>query len=91
MRYNMDKCEEEIYDAFEHANRFKAGVLTGQKVIQAVKLNHPEEVELLINLSVDEGGLLLLRFNQLDVDGRTAMQIAEDDGNSVILNILKRG
>jgi ankyrin repeat protein len=80
--------EDEIYEAFEHANRFKFGVLTGEKIISAVKANNVLEVKRLINLSVDEGGLLILRFTQQDKNGKTALQIAEEMNYYEIIEVL---
>jgi hypothetical protein len=83
--------EDEIYDAFDYANKFKFGVITGKKIVAAVKANDVSEVKRLINLPVDEGGLLLLRFTQTDEYGKIAIQTAEEMDNQEILSLLRKG
>ncbi len=80
--------EDEIYEAFDHANKFKAGELTGQKIIEAVKANNADEVKRLMNLNADDGGLIILRLTQKDRNGKSAIQIAEENNNQEILSIL---
>ena len=81
--------EDEITDAFDHANKFKAGVFTGEKIISAIKSNNISEVKRLVNLNADEGGLILLRFTQKDENGKTAIQLAEEGNNKELLEILR--
>jgi hypothetical protein len=82
--------EDEIYDAFEHANRFKIGVLTREKIILAVKANNLLGVKRLMTLSVDEGGLIILRLTQKGRNGKTALQIAEEMNNIEIIEVLRK-
>jgi ketosteroid isomerase-like protein len=81
--------EDEIYEAFDHANKFKAGELTGQKIIEAVQANNAEEVKRLMNLNADDGGLIILRLTQKDRNGKSAIQIAEENNNHQIIEILR--
>lgn len=83
------EIEDEIYDAFEHANRFKLGVLTGEKIILAVITNNVLEVKRLMTLSVDEGGLKILRLTQKDKNGKTALRLAEEMNNVEIMEVLR--
>jgi hypothetical protein len=48
-------------------------------------------VKRLINLPVDEGGLLLLQFTQTDEYGKIAIQTAEEMDNQEILSLLRKG
>lgn len=81
--------EDEIYEAFDHANKFKTGVLTGQKILVAVKANNAEELKRLMNLPVDEGGLIILRLTQKDSNGKSALQLATESNNEQIIEILR--
>ena len=85
----MKTEEDEIYEAFEHANRVKFGTVTGKKIIAAVKANNVVEVKRLLSLPVDIGGLLLLRLTEKDENGKTAKQIAEEMNNLDMLEIFK--
>jgi hypothetical protein len=75
-----------IYQDFEHANSFKLGELTGQKIIQAVKRKNIEEIKRLMKLPVDEGGLILLRLTAKDKNGKTAKELALDSDNKEIID-----
>jgi hypothetical protein len=81
--------EDDIYESFDQANKFKFGVLTGEKIIKAVKAGNVEEVKRLMNLSVDEGGLFLLRLTQKDESGKTAIQLSEEMNEKEIIAILR--
>lgn len=81
--------EEEIYDAFDHANKFKLGVTTGMKIITAVKANNIDEVKRLVNLSADKGGLIILRLTQKDEYGKSALQIAEELNSKDLIDLLR--
>lgn len=78
-----------IYRDFEYANSFKLGELTGQKIIQAVKVENIEEIKRLLKLPVDEGGLILLRLTTKDKNGKTAKELALDSENKEIIDIFK--
>ncbi|MCX6313623.1 MAG: hypothetical protein NTX08_02665 [Sphingobacteriales bacterium] len=81
--------EDEIYEAFDHTNKFKSGELTGKKIIEAIKTNNIYEVKRLLSLSAEEGGLIILRLTQKDENGKSAIQIAEENGNKDILDLLR--
>ena len=81
--------EDYIYEAFDHANKFKAGELTGKKIIEAVKSNNADEVKQLMKLSAEDGGLIIFRLTQKDKDGRTALQIAEANNYQTKIGILR--
>lgn len=83
----MTNEEDEIYEAFEQANRIKFGTLTGKKIIEAVKANNIDEVKRLMSLPVDVGGLLILRITQTDERGKSAKQIAEEMNNPEMLKL----
>lgn len=84
----MRDNEDDIYAAFDHANKFKLGVTTGMKIISAVKANNIEEVKRLMTLSADEGGLIILRLTQKDQHGKSALQLAEELNNKELIEVL---
>ena len=84
----MDK-EDEIYEAFGHANKFKLGVTTGLKVISAIKSNNIEEVKRLMTLAAGEGGLIILRLTQKDESGKSALQLAEEMNSKELIEVLR--
>ncbi len=83
-----DNIEDAIYGAFDHANKFKSGEITGQKIIEATKSNDADELKRLLNLSLEDGGLMVLRMTQKDKNGKSAIQIAEENKNQQIIEIL---
>jgi len=83
--------EDEIYEAFDNANKFKSGVMTGEKILAAVKTKNIEEVKRLISLSAEDGGLILLRLTQKDENGKTAIQLAEEMNDNELISVLRGG
>jgi hypothetical protein len=55
-------------------------VITGNNIIQALRKGDIAEVRRLINLSVKEGGYILLRLTQKDEAGKTVAELAEGVG-----------
>jgi len=81
--------EDLIYQDFEYANNFKLGKLTGQKIIKAVKNRNIDEIKKLINLPLEKGGLIILRFTEKDASGKTAKDIAIESGEKEIIELFK--
>ena len=81
--------EDLIYRDFEYANHYKLGELTGRKIIKAVCLGDLQEVERLLKLPVEKGGLKLLRLTAKDNKGRTAKEIAKELGNELMIKLFE--
>ncbi|MCZ7603070.1 MAG: hypothetical protein M5R37_09380 [Melioribacteraceae bacterium] len=79
---------DKIYDAFNSANEVKMSNLTGRKIIRAVKERNVDEVKKLLNLSLDDGGPLLFRLTVQDEEGKTALEIAKEEGYTEIITLL---
>ena len=81
--------EGDIYEAFDYANKFKLGAMIGEKIIVAVKSNNIEEVKRLLNLTAEEGGLILLWLTQKDENGKSAIQLAEEMNSSELTAVFR--
>ncbi len=64
-------------------------MITGEKIIAAVKARNINEVKRLMNLSSVEGGLILLRLTQKDGSGKTAIQLAEEINDNELIEVLR--
>ena len=83
-----DAIWNEIYSGTEEANKFRFGIISGEKLLKAAKEGNYEEVKNIMTQPVEIGGLLILRLTARDVDGKTALQLATENGHKKIVEYL---
>jgi ankyrin repeat protein len=92
LRQHGGETNEEIWDSIysgmEEANKFKFGIISGEKLLRAAKEGNYEEVKNIIGQPVETGGLLLLRLIAHDADGKTALHLAAEHAHKPIVEYL---
>jgi ankyrin repeat protein len=83
-----DEIWDIIYSGMEEANKFRFGIISGEKLLKAAKEGNYEEVKKIINQPVETGGLLISRLTARNVDGKTALQLAAENGHKTIVELL---
>lgn len=77
-----------IYSGMDEANKYKFGIISGENLVRAAKEGNFEEVKRIITQPVETGGILILRLSARDVDGKTALQLAAENGHKAIVEYL---
>jgi ankyrin repeat protein len=83
-----DEIWDIIYSGMEEANKFRSGLISGEKLLKAAKEGNYEEVNKIMTQPVETGGLLFLRLIAHNVEGKTALQLAAENGHKTIVEYL---
>lgn len=83
-----DEIWDTIYSGIEEANEVKFGVISGENLLKAAESGNLKEIEKIMAQPLEIGGLLLLRLAARNAEGKSALELAAENGHIAIVKFL---